>query len=136
MRVRHLGVSITAAVVMGAFGPVLAQSQSTDVTVKPNISGSANVGGGASTDQSVSGGASASGSTSTQSSTSAQSSTDMQAGASAGASASEDEGRKPGKRKARGHDPDKKTGLDRADEAAGEHGQQGRDNARAHRERK
>jgi len=27
-------------------------------------------------------------------------------------------------------DPDKKTGLDRADEAAGAHGQQGRDGAR------
>jgi hypothetical protein len=32
--------------------------------------------------------------------------------------------------KARGLDPDKKTGLDRADEAAGSHGQHGRDNAR------
>ena len=33
--------------------------------------------------------------------------------------------------KARGHDEDRKTGLDRADEVAGEHGKQGRDNARA-----
>jgi hypothetical protein len=31
-------------------------------------------------------------------------------------------------------DADKKTGLDRADQAAGEHGQQGRDNAREHQE--
>jgi hypothetical protein len=30
---------------------------------------------------------------------------------------------------------DKKTGLDRADQAAGEHGQQGRDNARAKQSR-
>ena len=37
--------------------------------------------------------------------------------------------------KARGLDPDKKTGLDRADEAAGTHGQQGRDNAREKQER-
>jgi hypothetical protein len=33
-------------------------------------------------------------------------------------------------------DADKKTGLDRADQAAGEHGQKGRDNAREHQEQK
>jgi hypothetical protein len=30
------------------------------------------------------------------------------------------------------NDQDKKTGLDRADQAAGEHGMQGRENAREH----
>jgi len=43
-----------------------------------------------------------------------------------GASASDDEQHG----KARGQQADKKTGLDRADQAAGEHGKQGRDNAR------
>jgi hypothetical protein len=38
--------------------------------------------------------------------------------------------------KARGLDPDKKTGLDRADEAAGTKGQQGRDNAREKQEQR
>jgi hypothetical protein len=38
--------------------------------------------------------------------------------------------------KARGQDPDKKTGLDRADQAAGDQGQQGRDNAREQQEEK
>ena len=38
--------------------------------------------------------------------------------------------------KARGLDPDKKTGLDRADEAAGAKGQQGRDNAREKQEQR
>ena len=33
-------------------------------------------------------------------------------------------------------DAEKKTGLDRADQAAGQHGQQGRDNAREHQEQK
>jgi hypothetical protein len=33
------------------------------------------------------------------------------------------------------HDKDKKTGLDRADEVAGEHGKRGRDNAREHQSR-
>jgi hypothetical protein len=33
-------------------------------------------------------------------------------------------------------DAEKKTGLDRADQAAGEHGKQGRDNAREHQEQK
>jgi hypothetical protein len=32
--------------------------------------------------------------------------------------------------KARGHDEERLTGLDRADQVAGEHGQHGRDNAR------
>jgi len=32
-------------------------------------------------------------------------------------------------------DQDKKTGLDRADQVAGEHGKQGRDNAREKQER-
>ncbi|HET7343580.1 MAG TPA: hypothetical protein VFL90_19100 [Methylomirabilota bacterium] len=36
----------------------------------------------------------------------------------------------------KGQDLDKKTGLDRADQAAGEHGQQGRDNAREHQDQK
>ena len=33
-------------------------------------------------------------------------------------------------------DSEKKTGLDRADQAAGQHGEQGRDNAREHQEQK
>jgi hypothetical protein len=38
--------------------------------------------------------------------------------------------------KHQGVDNDTKTGLDRVDQAAGAHGQQGRDNAREHEERK
>src|SRR6266852_999010 len=36
MRVRHLAVSITAAAVMGAFGPAFAQTSSTDQSVQPS----------------------------------------------------------------------------------------------------
>jgi hypothetical protein len=39
-------------------------------------------------------------------------------------------GASTGNAKARGQDQDRKKGLDRADEAAGEHGAQGRQNAR------
>ena len=49
------------------------------------------------------------------------------AGGTASAGASDEEERQG---KARGHDPDRAKGLDRADEAAGSHGQHGRDNAR------
>jgi hypothetical protein len=57
--------------------------------------------------------------------TSAQSSTGSSGSAAAGATSSDrDEG------KARGQQADKKRGLDRADEVAGEKGKQGRDNAR------
>jgi len=38
--------------------------------------------------------------------------------------------------KTKQNDGDKKTGLDRADEAAGSHGQHGRDNAREHGNRR
>src|SRR5207244_11147001 len=36
MRVRHLAVSITAAAVMGAFGPAFAQTSSTDQSAQPS----------------------------------------------------------------------------------------------------
>ena len=44
----------------------------------------------------------------------------------------EHDGKGKGKGKGKGHGHGKKRGLERADEAAGEHGKQGRDKARSH----
>jgi len=59
----------------------------------------------------------------------ASDSTSAQSGSAvSGATSSDQDKEKRGN--AFGKDEDKKTGLDRADQAAGEHGKQGRDNAR------
>jgi hypothetical protein len=70
-----------------------------------------------------------SGSTSAQASTgSTQSSASSGGSTSSDAAVASSDKEKHGK--ARGHDEDKLTGLDRADQVAGEHGKHGRDNAR------
>ena len=118
MRVRHLAVSITAAAVMGAFGPAFAQTSSTDQSAQPSQP-STSASGISNSD--VNAGVSAN-----QSATTTNPSSTMNQGASDTTSSST--GDEQGK--ARGQQADKKTGLDRADEVAGEHGKQGRDNAR------
>src|SRR5881628_3731030 len=45
MRVRHLAVSITAAAVMGAFGPAFAQTSSTDQSAQPSQPSTSTSGG-------------------------------------------------------------------------------------------
>lgn len=125
-------LSVAAAAVLGAFNPALAQDSST-LNVSPNVGVDANVG---TTDQSsVSGQASGSASADAQTgATSSGASAQGSASGDASISASGEDKERHGK--ARGHDPDKLTGLDRADQAAGEHGQQGRDNAREKQDRK
>ncbi|HET7198362.1 MAG TPA: hypothetical protein VFI86_06820 [Burkholderiales bacterium] len=98
--------SLAAAAVLGASGPAFAQSSST--TVDPDVGVNANVG-----DHDAS---------------------RTRGSATSGATAPDEErGEQQGRGHAFGRDrDDKQTGLDRADQAAGEHGRQGRDNARRH----
>ena len=148
MRVRFVAVSITAVAVMSVFGSAFAQSPSTPsggVNVNPNVGVDANVGisntdvnaganispginigtGDQNTSSSVS--ANQSATTTNPSSSNLQSSAAGGSSASSGASSSDDRDRFQGSNRG---DEGKKRGLDRADQAAGEHGKQGRDNAR------
>jgi hypothetical protein len=148
MRGKNFMFSVAAAAVLAAFNPALAQDSSTlnvspNVGVDANVSPGVNVGSG---DQSVSSSVSAnqqstdigssvtgqaSGSTSAEAqtgSTGSGASAQGSASGDAAISASGEDKERHGR--ARGHDPDKLTGLDRADQAAGEHGQKGRDTAR------
>ena len=101
-----------------------AQQQSTDVNSSSSIDQSA-----ATSQSSGQASGQASGSTSAQASTGETESSAAAGGTASGEASYEKDRQKHGK--ARGHDEDKKTGLDRADEVAGEKGQHGRDNARA-----
>jgi hypothetical protein len=112
--------SVAAAAVLAAFNPALAQD-SPAVNVSPNVGVDASVGISGNTDQS---------STDIDSSAPISQSAATSSGASAEGTASASGEEKERHGKARGHDPDKLTGLDRADQVAGEHGQQGRDTAR------
>ena len=145
MKRKKLVLSIVTAAALSGFGAAHAQ---TEVTANPNVGADANVGisntdinAGASASQSSSDIGTSS--TMDQSASTTQSTTssdvtsgmpsDSSASASAGATGSEEDRHPHGK--ARGHDPDRAKGLDRADEVAGIHGQHGRDNAREKQDR-
>ena len=119
---KRFAVSLTAAAALGAFGPAFAESSST--TVDSNVGVNAN-GGVRSSD--VDAGANVDGQGS------AATSADKDNGSPMSGATSDEDSSKHGRGHAYGHDKeDKATGLDRADQAAGEHGEQGRDNARMH----
>lgn len=120
MRVRHLAVSITAAAAMGAFGPAFAQTTSSQPSTTSQSQSTAR-----STTHPDS--ASSGGSYPAPSASTPNASSQSQGTVSSGASAETDDERM---RKGKGLDGDRAKGLDRADQGAGEHGQQGRDNAR------
>ena len=137
MRRKNFVLSIAAAAVLGAFNPVWGQTinanpnvgvdanvgiSNTDVNAGANISPGVNVGSG---DQSVS-----SSTTANQSSTDVNSSSTISQDASTSQSVSGSGEERERHGKAKGHEDGKLTGLDRADQMAGEHGQYGRENAR------
>ena len=142
MRRTPITAAAIAAVALLSFAPVNAQTASGTVNATPNVGAGANVDVG-NTDvnagANVSGGVSGSAQTGVTPSPGPSTDTDTSVSGKAQGSvdtpsASPKTGDEMDKdqesSKARGLDPDKKTGLDRADEAAGAHGQQGRDNAR------
>ena len=108
MRRKDFVLAAAAAAVLAAFNPALAGDSSYDASRNAGVE---------TNDQSVSASTSAD-----SSSAKADSSTAMDQGAPS------DELERYGQ--ARGEDEDKLTGLERADQVAGEHGQYGRDNAR------
>lgn len=128
MRRKNFMLTVAAAAVLGAFNPALAQDSST-YSVNPNVGVDAKVGIGNTDQGAATGQASGSGSAEAQAGTTGSgASAEGSASGDASISASNEDEERRGK--ARGHDPDKLTGLDRADQVAGEHGRQGRDNAR------
>src|SRR5258708_23652983 len=92
---------------IGALGPAFAQTVNVDPNVGVNVNAGVNGGSG---NQGVSSGVSANAGGTSANPT-------PQSGSAAGGVTDKDRG-------------DKETGLNRADQAAGEHGKQGRDNAR------
>jgi hypothetical protein len=122
MKRKNFMLTAAAAAVLGAFNPAFAQDSSTstgvsntDVNAGANTSPGVNVGSGDQNASTNEAGSSAQGSTSGD--------------ASVTASNEEDEERHS-QGKARGHDEERAKGLDRADQAAGEQDEHGRDIAR------
>jgi hypothetical protein len=122
---KRFAVSLTAAALMGAFGAAFAQSSGPTVNANPNAGVDASGGTSASTD--TQGAASTDRMHGAAGGADAKANTDQtQSGAAvSGATSSGD---RENQRQA--NDNDRAKGLDRADQAAGEHGKQGRDNAR------
>jgi hypothetical protein len=123
MKRKNLMLSVAAAAVLGAFNPAFAgggakHGSADDMSSPPRAEQS----GSSSVEQSSS--ASQSGSINAEAGADTSASADINRDATVGANVGAGASAQPGE------NPDKLTGLDRADQVAGDHGQQGRDNAR------